>query len=116
MSEGPKESPIRDVQWKGSDVIARAGGEIDLRSSTAFQKDLLNLVRKDPDTIVVDLKDVSYMDSSGVASLVKVLSRVRKSDGRLVLTSLSDRVRSIFEITRLDTVFEIVDSQEEALG
>ena len=62
------------------------------------------------------LADVPYMDSSGVASLVKLLSRARKSGSELALANLNDRVRSVFEITRLDSVFRICGSEEEALA
>jgi anti-anti-sigma factor len=56
------------------------------------------------------------MDSSGVASLVKLLSRVRRSSAALKLCGLTDRVRGVFEITRLDSVFEIYGGEDEALA
>jgi len=65
---------------------------------------------------VVDLSGVGYMDSSGVASLVKLLARVRRRQVDLKLAGMTRRVRSVFEITRLDTVFEIFASVQEALA
>ena len=75
--------------------------------------DYVNLISRR--RIVVDLSGVPYMDSSGVASLVKLLARIRKTGIELRLCGLTDRVRSIFEITRLDSVFQIYPSQQEAL-
>lgn len=111
-------SPIQSVKWVGSDraaVVVEAGGDIDLHQSARFQQGLLALLDERPKKIVVDLSGVAYMDSSGVASLVKLLARVRRNQISLILAGLTDRVRSVFEITRLDTVFQIVATQQEAL-
>jgi anti-sigma B factor antagonist len=110
------DNPVKDVKWKDKDVIVYVQGDIDLGTSSGFQRSLLALMDKKPTRIVVNLSKVPYMDSSGVASLVKVLSRARKSNMGLILTGLSGRVRSVFEITKLDHVFNIKPSDEEALA
>jgi len=110
--------PIRNVRWVGPDnkaVVVEAAGDIDLHRSTTFQQGLLDVARGGPERIVLDLAGVGYMDSSGVASLVKLLARVRRDGVELKLAGLTPRVRSVFEITRLDTVFDIHGSTEEAL-
>ena len=112
----PQDNPVKEVKWKGKDVIVCVEGDIDLSRSPEFQRNLLALMDKKPARIVVNLSKVPYMDSSGVASLVKVLSRARKSDMGLSLTSLTDRVKSVFEITKLDNVFHICATDEEALS
>ena len=71
---------------------------------------------KKPERIVVNLAEVPYMDSSGVASLVKLLSRTKRQGVVLCLAALTDRVRGIFEITRLDDIFDIQATVEEALS
>ncbi len=109
-------SPVREVRWIDNTVVIDAEGEIDLNRSAAFQHDLLKVLDKKPQRVVINLADVSYMDSSGVASLVKLLSRVRKSGVSLHLAGLTDRVRSVFEITRLDSVFSIHANVAEALA
>ena len=110
---------VQNVRRIGSDgkiIVVEAAGDIDLHRSSDFQEALLALLTEKPETIVVDLSAVGYMDSSGVASLVKLLARVRRDGVRLKLACMTARVRSVFEITRLDTVFEIFASQEEALA
>jgi anti-sigma B factor antagonist len=109
------QTPVRNVRWLDQTAVVEVEGDIDLRSSPAFQTALTGVLRKDPDKIVVDLSGVPYMDSSGVASLVKVLSRVKKQEIPLRLAEMSDRVRSIFEITHLDTVFDIRPSVDDAV-
>lgn len=111
-------SPVRNVEWIGPDrrsVVVEVVGDIDLHRSADFQRKLLELPLEKLQQIVVDLSGVPYMDSSGVASLVKLLARVRRGSGVLKLAALTPRVRSVFEITRLDTVFDIYPSREEAL-
>ena len=109
---------IKNISWPGPErsvVVVTITGDIDLHRSADFQDALLALLNDHPKRIVVDLSGVGYMDSSGVASLVKLLARARRDQVALRLTGLCPRVRSIFEITRLDTVFEIFATQQEAL-
>ncbi len=65
---------------------------------------------------VVDLSQVPYMDSSGVATLVEAMQIARKGGSNMVLAALTDKVRSIFEIARLDTVFKISATVDAAIG
>jgi anti-sigma B factor antagonist len=112
-------SPVRSVRWEGPDgrvMVVEAQGDIDLHRSAQFQHDLLEPLERSPQAVIVDLSGVPYMDSSGVASLVKLLARVRRDKIALKLAGLTPRVRSVFEITRLDSVFEIYPSVQEALG
>jgi anti-sigma B factor antagonist len=113
---GASQPAIAKVSWVGRRAVVEAHGDIDLHRSATFQQTLLALLDRDPERIVIDLRNVPYMDSSGIATLVKVLSRTRKSGTDLRLFGLSARVRSLFEITRLDTVFPIAASEAEALG
>lgn len=108
-------SPIRQIRQEGRALIVEVVGDVDLHRSAEFQQSLMKLLDGAPRQIVIDLDQVPYMDSSGVASLVKLLTRTGKAGVDLKLCRLSDRVRSIFEITRLNKVFPICESIEEAL-
>ena len=66
--------------------------------------------------VVVDLGEVPYMDSSGLATLVEAMQIARKNQGKLIICALQQKVRSIFEIARLDMVFKIVNTRDEALA
>jgi len=116
MTEARPGPPIQEVRWVGRAVVVQVTGDIDLSRSVDFQHELLLLLDQRPERVVVDLAGVPYMDSSGVASLVKVLSRSRKAGIGLVLVGLSPRVQSLFQITRLDRVFQILSTRQEALA
>ncbi len=96
-------------------VFISPSGEVDLSRSPALRSALREAQSGRPARVVVDLSLVDYMDSSGVATLVEAYQIARRNSTRMVLCGLRERVRSIFEIARLDTVFAIVDSRESAL-
>lgn len=89
-------------------VVASPVGEIDLARSPSLRNRLAEILAEKPARLIIDLAQVPYMDSSGVATLVEALQQSRSRDCTLVLAGMQDRVRSVFEIARLDTVFTIV--------
>lgn len=95
-------------------LIIRPLGEIDLGRSPSLRLQLTQAMSREFSRLVIDLSDVPYMDSSGVATLVEAMQQSRRSGSKLVLCGLQEKVRSIFEIARLDTVFTIVSDSEEA--
>jgi len=116
MSAGAAGTPVRRVRWQGDAAVVEVVGDVDLGRAPELQKALLEVADRRPSRIVVDLGGVAYMDSSGVASLVKLLSRTRRCGIHLSLAALTQRVRGVFEITRLDEVFDIRPTAEEALA
>ena len=68
-----------------------------------------------PAKVVVDLSDVSFLDSTALSTLVQGLKRSRELNGDVRLCGLHQPVRMIFELTRLDKAFEIYISQEDAI-
>lgn len=106
---------IKDVKWEGKTAIVEATGDIDLHRSNNFQQALQQVLKKKPEKMIINLADVQYMDSSGIATLVKLLSNTRKHKIELAIAGANKRVQSVFEITRLNSVFNIYDSLEQAL-
>jgi anti-sigma B factor antagonist len=98
----------------GNAVFVRPSGDIDLAGSPTLRMELRKLQASKPARMVIDLAGVPYMDSSGVATLVEAMQIARKNNTKLVLCALQDKVRSIFEIARLDTVFTIVSNADAA--
>lgn len=96
-------------------VIVRVFGEVDLYTSPDLRKQILSAVHGRPAMIIVDLQHVNYMDSSGVATLVEGLQQVSKYKGKFGITHLRSGVREVFELSRLDRVFDIYDSVELAM-
>jgi anti-sigma B factor antagonist len=114
--EAKHTSPVRQVRLEQQTLVVSLGGDVDLHRTPELQQELVRVVERHPKRIVLDLAGVQYMDSSGVASLVKLLSSTRRLNIELKLCAMSARVKSIFEITRLDTVFDICPALKEAMA
>jgi anti-sigma B factor antagonist len=101
----------------GNAVIVSINGDIDLHNSADLRTALLrSLAPKPPKKFVLNLSGVSYMDSSAVAVLVELLQKMRPGGGKVFLAGLQPRVKGLLEIARLDTIFALVASEEEALA
>lgn len=96
-------------------TVVHLTGEVDLRTSPLLREKLLEMLGGSSGNIVLDLAGVSYVDSSGVGTIVELKRRAMRDKRDVVLVGLQQRVRSLFEITRLDKFFVIVDSVDEAL-
>lgn len=64
---------------------------------------------------VIDFANTGYIDSSGLGVLVSLSKKIREQGGELRLASLNEDLRTLFELTKLDTLFKIADSRSEAL-
>lgn len=95
-------------------TIVDVTGDIDMGTSPGLRKLLLESL-KSSTRLAVNLGEVRYIDSSGIASLVEVLMKARDSRKRLVLFGLNKNVHEVLQLTRLTTVFEIRETEEEAL-
>lgn len=98
-------------------VILDLSGDIDLAHSPVMRKALL-LEIKDKHTpkVFLNLKNVRYIDSSGIASLVEGLKASRDQGSRMILYGLNSTVREVMELSRLQRIFEIYDNEEQALA
>ncbi len=104
-----------NVKRDGARSVVYVSGDIDLYTSPKLRETVLDLYRKRGQKIVVvNLNDVHYIDSSGIASLVEGLQEAKKIDARFILVGLNEAPRHVLELTRLLSVFEIADSEEEA--
>jgi anti-sigma B factor antagonist len=95
-------------------TIVDVTGDIDMGTSPSLRKTLLESLKQTP-RLVVNLREVHYVDSSGIASLVEVLKEARNKQKRLVLFGLNRAVREVLQLTRLVTIFEIRETEEQAL-
>lgn len=91
-------------------------GEIDLHVSPNVAASLKMMIEKKPPQVIVDLAGVSYIDSSGLAALIEGMQNVQQYGGKFVLAGLQEPVRPIFEIARLDQVFQIFPDVDGALA
>ena len=91
-------------------------GEIDLHVSPTVTATINEVIDKKPDRLVVDLSDVSFIDSAGLAALIQAMQKMEGYGGKFMLAGLQETVRSIFEISRLDQVFQIFPDADAALA
>jgi anti-sigma B factor antagonist len=97
-------------------TILDLSGDIDLANSPAMRKALLGEIKeKRTPKVFLNLKNVRYIDSSGIASLVEGLKASRDLGSRLILYSLNKTVREVMQLSRLQKIFEIYEDEEQAL-
>ena len=95
--------------------IVMLTGDVDLSCSPDARKTILDCLDSSQNTLV-DLSDVSYIDSSGVASLVEGYQTAKKKDLKFALLGVSVPAMSVLELARLDKVFPIYADIEECLS
>ncbi len=104
------------LEEKSGISIFRVAGDIDINSSPEVKKFLDKTISPKNNRVVINLKEVGYVDSSGLATLVEILKNLRAYGGTLKLTNLSNKVRGLFEITKLDKLFDISAHEDDALS
>jgi anti-sigma B factor antagonist len=97
----------------GTSVVTLRG-EVDLQNSPELRKELLSQLAERQD-VVVDLSAVAYIDSSGIASLVEAFQTARHQSGRFCLAAVSPAALRVLKLARLDEVFVIHPTLEQAL-
>ena len=93
-------------------TIVDIHGHIDLSTSPALRKTMLDSL-KNGGGLAVNLADVKYIDSSGIASLLEVLKEAKGKSKKFVLLGLTHGVREVLQLTRLTGVFEIRGSEDD---
>ena len=104
-----------EIDEQNGAVVVKFSGDVDLQSSPHAREVLLDCVNRNL-PVLVDLSGVNYIDSSGVASLVEALQNGRKRGSDLFLVEVSDTVMRVFNLARLETVFTIFETLDEALA
>ena len=98
-------------------TIFDLSGDIDFANSPEVRESVLREIGEiRASRVLVNLTAVRYIDSSGVASLVEGLKASRDHGSRFILFGLSTAAREVLQLSRLLKVFEVYDSEEEALG
>ncbi len=98
-------------------TIFDISGDIDLATSPELRKPLLRELRElRTPRVVLNLKAVRYIDSSGVASLVEGLKASRDVGSRFILFGLNTSVREVLQLSKLVRIFEICESEEQAVA
>jgi len=96
--------------------IVDLSGKITIGEGTIVLKDAVrNLLQRNEKKILLNLADVSYIDSSGIGELVSSFTTVGNQGGKLKLLNLTKKVHDLLSITKLLTVFEVFDDEAKAI-
>src|ERR1700683_3640536 len=110
-----KDAMVSAPRKRGDAIVADISGEIDLHNSPLLREALLDIVEKyKPKRLVLNLVNVPYLDSSAIGVLVETLQKIRRGAGRVMLTALQPRVRGLLEIARLDSIFVVCATEDDA--
>jgi anti-sigma B factor antagonist len=97
-------------------AVLRVRGEIDVYTAPQLREHAIKLLADGARHITADLREVDFLDSTGLGVLVGSLKRVREQGGSLTLVTAADRILTIFRLTGLDRVFTLRSSFPEAIA
>jgi len=103
------------IENKDEISIVKVSGEITFSTSGDLRKKLLELVDKGSKKIILNIGGVDYIDSSGMATMVEILQKIKSKDGYLALCKVKDKIKDILEMVKLKDLFEMFDTEEEAI-
>jgi|SRR5690625_2871344 len=96
-----------DVKDHEKETTLFLQGEIDIYTVDQIKRELLPLTKINGQTIIVNFKDVNYMDSTGLGLFIKALKFTKEHNSKMILTHLQERIARLFKITGLDEMFLI---------
>jgi len=99
----------------GDAVVVSVAGSVDIYSSPELRGELKVALDAKARPLVIDLGGVSFVDSSGLATLIEGLQKVQAYGGKLLLCNLTPKVLGVFQLANLDHIFQIRESREAAL-
>lgn len=91
-------------------------GEIDIYTTPQFKEAVSAAIDQNKPAIVINMTNVSYMDSSGFGTLLSATKRLRPLDGALYLSGCNEAIQRMLQITRLNTIFGVYTTEAEALA
>jgi anti-sigma B factor antagonist len=99
----------------GAPPVVGVSGEVDVYSAPKLKECLTDLLESGASTVVVDLSEVAFLDSTGLGALVEARAATSEAGGSLPLVCSQERILKLFTITGLDGVFAIHPTLEEAV-
>jgi len=103
------------VSKSGDVMVIDVEGQLIVGNRQELKQKILDELDGGERKFVVNFSETGYIDSSGLGVLVSLSKKIREQEGVLRLASLNEDLRTLFELTKLDTLFRITDTKEEAL-
>lgn len=104
-----------NISKQGDVTIVEVTGQLIVGNRQELKDAVLKELEGGGRKFLVDFTDTAYIDSSGLGVLVSLSKKIREKGGELRLSNLNDDVRTLFELTKLDTLFRIADTRDLAL-
>jgi anti-sigma B factor antagonist len=105
-----------DIRWPNSqEAVVTLHGEFRMATIASSRRKLLQLARKNPKVLAIDMAEVQTIDTAGIAVLVEILRALHGRGGKLRLTGLREQVRRMVGLTHLDQVLEASSWTQEEL-
>jgi anti-sigma B factor antagonist len=99
----------------GAVVVVDVEGQLIVGNRQELKQKVLDELEKGERKFLIDFGRTGYIDSSGLGVLVSLSKKIREQGGELRLANLNDDLKTLFELTKLDTLFQIADSRERGL-
>ncbi len=96
-------------------VVVDVEGQLIVGNRQELKQKVLDELEKGEAKFLIDFSQTGYIDSSGLGVLVPLSKKIREQGGELRLANLNDDLQTLFELTKLDTLFQIADTRERAL-
>jgi anti-anti-sigma factor len=93
--------------------VIQPAGILDSTNGNRLRRDVNDAIESGAAAILIDCQDVLFMDSSGLSALIMILKAVREANRKLSLCSINDQLRMLFELTSMESVFEVFQNQAE---
>ena len=93
--------------------VLQLSGILDKTRGNELRREINEFMVNGTNIFLLDMKEIKLIDSTGLGALVSVMQMVQKANGKLFLCSISDQVRMLFEMTKVDRIFKIFTDQEE---
>ena len=107
---------IIEEQRENNVTILKLEGELDVYTSPNLKEKIVTLIKTERPFVVLDLKGLSYMDSTGLGVMAAGLKRFRENGGNIVLVSPQKIIQKILELTNMDVSLKIYQSYQEAIA
>ena len=104
------------VRLDGPSPVLVVAGEIDVFTAPLFKQAVVNLVAEGHRHLFLDMREVSFMDSSGFGALLGATKRLRPEGGSLNLIGCNKTIQRMLHLTRLDTILGVYESEQEAMA
>jgi anti-sigma B factor antagonist len=106
---------VRVERTEGGVAVISISGDVDKNNSPEVRDAIVPLFAENPPAVVVDLSEVSYMDSSGIATLTEGLQLAHRAEIPFRLAGVGPPIKDVFELAKLERLFAIFETKEGAL-